>query len=324
MKYKNALIIQTAFLGDVILATSLLEKLHRYNPEMKISILVKKGMGSLFEDHPFLTEVLEMEKRERNIKSLWQWISIIRKKKFDLVVNAHRYLRTGIIAAFSGARHIAGYKENPVSFLFNHTGRFRIGDGTHEVERLNQLVNDFTGEDWMKPRLYPGPKHFAEVEHLIKIPYVCFAPGSVWKTKQLPVEKWVALGKKISKKEKIYFIGSKEDEGICQQIKKELVEAEAEILCGRLSLLGTACLIQHARMNYVNDSAPLHIASAMNAPVTAFFCSTVPEFGFYPLSDQNKIIQVKELYCRPCGIHGKKACPEKHFRCGKEIDINTL
>ncbi|MBK7311575.1 MAG: hypothetical protein IPI93_12510 [Sphingobacteriaceae bacterium] len=52
-------------------------------------------------------------------------------------------------------------------------------------------------------------------------------------------------------------------------------------------------------MNYVNDSAPLHLASATNAPVTAFFCSTVKEFGFYPLSDNSRVIDAGEMDCRP-------------------------
>jgi heptosyltransferase-2 len=60
----------------------------------------------------------------------------------------------------------------------------------------------------------------------------------------------------------------------------------------------------------------------MNAPVTAFFCSTVPEFGFGPLSDDAKIIQIQEkLECRPCGLHGHAACPKGHFKCGSEISV---
>ena len=75
-------------------------------------------------------------------------------------------------------------------------------------------------------------------------------------------------------------------------------------------------------MNYVNDSAPLHIASAMNAPVTVYFCSTEPSFGFGPLSDNKTIVEVKEkLNCRPCGLHGKESCPKGHFNCGLKIEI---
>ena len=79
-----------------------------------------------------------------------------------------------------------------------------------------------------------------------------------------------------------------------------------------------------AIMNYANDSAALHLASAVNAPITAIFCSTIPAFGFRPLSDKAYTIEYPEpLNCRPCGMHGKKACPKKHFRCS-QIDIENM
>jgi heptosyltransferase-2 len=90
-------------------------------------------------------------------------------------------------------------------------------------------------------------------------------------------------------------------------------------LSGKLSLLKSAALMQGAEHNYVNDSGPLHIASAMNASVTAFFCSTVPDFGFGPLSENSTIKQVEGLDCRPCGLHGHKECPKGHFNCGNKM-----
>ena len=78
-------------------------------------------------------------------------------------------------------------------------------------------------------------------------------------------------------------------------------------------------------MNYVNDSAPMHIASAMNAPTTAIFCSTIVDFGFGPLANNAKIVQAKEkLKCRPCGLHGLKRCPEGHFRCATSIQVKEI
>jgi heptosyltransferase-2 len=79
--------------------------------------------------------------------------------------------------------------------------------------------------------------------------------------------------------------------------------------------------MKHAKMNYVNDSGPLHLASSVNAPTTAFFCSTVPAYGFFPLSYNSQVVEVANLYCKPCGLHGYKACPEGHFKCGKDIEL---
>ena len=111
----------------------------------------------------------------------------------------------------------------------------------------------------------------------------------------------------------------------CDNIIKNCQHKNISNLCGELSFLQSAALIKNAEMNYVNDSAPMHIASSMDAPTTAIFCSTIADFGFGPLASNSKIVETKEkLNCRPCGLHGLKKCPEKHFKCATTININDL
>jgi len=96
-------------------------------------------------------------------------------------------------------------------------------------------------------------------------------------------------------------------------------------MAGELTFLQSASLMKDAVMNYVNDSAPLHFATAMQAPVTAIYCSTIPEFGFGPLGPEGKVVQATEiLTCKPCGLHGLKACPETHFKCAFLIQSEQL
>src|SRR5690606_18059010 len=95
-------------------------------------------------------------------------------------------------------------------------------------------------------------------------------------------------------------------------------------LSGELSIMQSAALMSGAAMNYTNDSGPMHFASAMDAPVTAVYCSTHPCFGFGPLSGNCRVVQVEDLYCKPCGLHGYPACPQGHFRCAHDININEL
>ena len=87
----------------------------------------------------------------------------------------------------------------------------------------------------------------------------------------------------------------------------------------------SAALMKDAVMNFVNDSAPMHLASAVNAPLCTIYCSTVPGFGFGPLSDISEVIEVdEELNCRPCGLHGHRSCPEGHFKCALEISNEKI
>jgi heptosyltransferase-2 len=322
--YTNILVIQTAFIGDAILASSLLEKLHAYNPAAKISILVRKGNEPVYEGHPFLAQVLTWNKKEKKIRNLFKVLSVIRKNKYDCVINCHRYASSGLLTALSGAAHTAGYKENPFSFTFNLTVRHSLNTGLHEIERYNQLVEDFSGPGIFHPKLYPTADDINEIRKLTSTRYVCMAPASVWFTKQLPVEKWIELCDQTGSNTQIFLLGAPGDEALCEKIRQRTKNTSVNILAGKLTLLQSARLMQHALMNFVNDSAPLHLASAVNAPVTAFFCSTVPDFGFGPLSDNSTVRQVEGLDCKPCGIRGFKACPLGHFKCGHEMKVNNL
>jgi len=319
--YKNILVIQTAFIGDAILASSLLEKLHARFPEANLSILVRKGNESIYNNHPFLKEVLIWNKQENKFKNLFLILSKIRENKYDCIINCHRFASSGFLTAFSKAKHTAGYKQNPFSFLFNYAPKHIIGNGTHEIERYNQLIEDFTDNKVFKPKLYPSGSDFEFVKQFQNEDYVCMAPASVWFTKQLPFEKWIELCNKISENTNIYLLGAPSDTNLCEKIKQNSLHKNIIILAGKLSLLQSCALMKNAKMNYVNDSASLHLASSINAPVTAFFVSTVPEFGFTPLSDVSIIKEVKKLDCRPCGLHGYKTCPKGHFKCGNLMEV---
>lgn len=321
------LVIQTAFLGDVILATSVAEKLHQFFPTDEIDFLLRKGNEGVFENHPFIKEVIVLEKKKNKLKNLFSIASVVRKKKYDCVINLHRFGSSGFITWRSGAKEKIGFDKNPFSFCYTKKVTHEIGNGKHEVERNNELIAHFTDPVAVKPKLYPSEKDFRSVAFKT-LDYICIAPASVWLTKQFPKEKWIELISSLEENTSVYLIGAKNDFALCEEIKSK-TESRKSIkfnnLSGKLSLLQTAALIKNAKMNYVNDSAPMHIASAINAPTTAIFCSTIPAFGFGPLSDISKIIETKtKLDCRPCGLHGYRECPEKHFKCALEINTKEI
>ncbi|MBU3744801.1 MAG: glycosyltransferase family 9 protein, partial [Sediminibacterium sp.] len=195
----------------------------------------------------------------------------------------------------------------------------------HETARNQLLIADFTDATAARPRLYPTPAHFQKVAPYQNEPYICLAPASVWFTKQFPIQQWVKLLEALPPNYSVYLLGAPGDRKLCDEIIRLAAVNTATNLCGLLNLLESAALQAGAAMNYVNDSAPMHFASAMNAPVTAIYCSTLPQFGFGPLSENSHVVETTEtLSCRPCGLHGKMACPEKHFRCANSISIQQL
>lgn len=320
------LIIQTASIGDVILSTSLLEKLHTHFPESNIDILVKKGMESLFNQHPFLGKVYTWDKKTRKLRNLLEILQVVYHEKYDYVINIQRFALTGLFTVLSGAGQTRGFDKNPFSLLFGKRVRHTIRkEGRHEVERNHELIKDLTGGIPGKVRLYPTKTDDASVSQYKTSKYICIAPASLWFTKQYPAEKWIEFVRATDRHIHIYFLGSKQDKELSDRIIEQSGHAFCLNLAGKLSLLETAALMRDAAMNFVNDSAPLHLASSVNARVTAVFCSTVPSFGFGPLSDDAVIIETdKELKCRPCGLHGYRQCPEKHFDCAYTIKTENL
>jgi heptosyltransferase-2 len=323
---KKFLIIQTAFIGDVVLATPLIEKLRQHYPEAAIDFLLRKGNETLLAGHPYLRQVLVFDKKEHKQRNLFAIIRNIRREKYDYVINLQRFLTTGIITAFSGGKHTIGFDKNPLSFLFTTKVPHVIssnGSGQHEVVRNLSLINSITDDGFVRPRLYPSRKDAEKVK--ADVPYVCMAPASVWFTKQWPESKWIALINGMPQGYHIYLLGAKGDMALCESIRSKASGKNAiTILAGALSFLESAALMERAYMNFVNDSAPLHFASAVNAPVTALYCSTVPAFGFGPLSDRSFVFETDQpLSCRPCGLHGYAACPKGHFNCA-DIDVSSI
>ncbi len=324
---KRILIIQTAFIGDVVLATSLLESVHQKFPTIAIDILVRKGNETLFNAHPFLNEILIWDKKLAKYQNLFRLLFKIRAKHYDAVVNVQRYAATGFLTAFSGANLRIGFDKNPFQFLFNQVipHQMLADKALHEIERNHQLIQVLGKITMQKPRLYPSPADDSAVLKWKQYAYICIAPSSVWHTKQFPEKKWVEFIQSLPSEWTIYLLGATSDNDLCESILTTAARQNCLNLAGKLSFLQSASLMKNASMNYVNDSAPMHFCSATDAPVTAVYCSTIPGFGYGPLSGVSYIIEVnKPLPCRPCGTHGKKYCPLNHFDCAEKIDNAQL
>jgi heptosyltransferase-2 len=338
------LVIQTAFIGDVVLATALLQNLHAAYPAATIDILVRQGADELFTDHPYINEVHVWNKKKNKYQHLFQIIQNIRRIKYDVVINVQRYLATGIITVLSGAKKTIGFNKNPLSFLFSEVVAHQFGAAAeaaeagarpaaqnsysaalHETSRNHALLASLTTAPVAKPALYPSVANFATVQKWQGAPYICMSPGSVWETKKMPAKNWIDLINAVPTNYTIYLMGAPNETALCAEILSGSSREGVINIAGQLNLLEAAALIKGAHLNYVNDSAPMHLASATNAPVAAIYCSTIPAFGYGPLSSVQFVVETLEhLPCKPCGLHGKKACPLGHFNCGHSITTTQL
>ena len=171
------LLIQTAFIGDVILMTALLEYLHDTEPDTPVDVLVRRGNEGLLAGHPHVRQVLIWDKKHRKYAGLVQLLQQIRATRYGRVVTLQRFASTGFLTAFSRAKERVGFAKNPLSRFFTRRVRHVIGDGTHEVERNLALLRDTEGlpvdSSITSPRLYPSAADEARPQATLPVGPTC-------------------------------------------------------------------------------------------------------------------------------------------------------
>ena len=321
----NILIIHTAFIGDIVLSTALISKLKEKYPDSDIYYLTTPLGKEILKNNPKIKEVIIYDKRGKD-KGFGAFISFVRKirnLKIDVCLTPHRYLRSSVLSLLSGAKIRVGYDIANLSFVFNK--KIKYDKTKHEVEKLLSFVDDDNKR--FELEMYPNEKDEIKIDSLVKNlsenkKIILIAPGSKWFTKKWPEEYFRILIQKLVKRDDLLIIitGGKEEKEIELNLDSKVLD-----LRGEISLLELAELTKRAILVVSNDSAPIHITSAFpNTRIIGIFGPTVKEFGFFPWSKNSKVFEINGLYCRPCAIHGGNSCPEKHFRCMKEITPDLI
>lgn len=329
---ERILIIQTAFLGDVILSLPLLQIVKKKYPLSAIDFLCIPATSQLLMNNPYVNEVIVYDKRNSGMKGFISLVNKLRNKKYDLIISSHRSFRTAVISKLSFAKKSITFDKSSLSFLYDE--RVSYDSSLHEIQRNLKLLLPLgiKEKDIARPELFPGKEECAKVNEFLSDEnirdndrYICIAPGSVWFTKRFPKEKFVKVCDLLKDEDiKIILIGGESDKNLCEYILKSTVNKNIINAAGKLSVLESAELIRRSSLLISNDSAPLHIANSVETDVIAIFGATTPAFGFFPFGKKDVIIETIGLKCRPCSIHGGNECPVKTFICMNEIDEKRI
>ena len=332
-----SLVIQTSFLGDVVLTTPLLAELARRGP---VHIVATPAGAPLLARNPDVAGVTVYDKRgtARGVSGLANVAAALNAARgraaVDGATDAVAYLaqgsvRSAALARLAGFRARVGFSTSAGRWLY--TRRVVYRDDRHHAERLWGLAAETTDasptREQLRPRLFPGGAEREAVDRLLadaalgSVPLVALAPGSVWATKRWPY--YAELAARLPLHLGLVVVGGKDDAPLAAEIA---AAAPGRVIdaTGRLSLLGSAELIRRCAILVTNDSAPQHLASAMGTPTVTAFGPTVPEFGFGPLAAHSATAGVSGLDCRPCDRHGPARCPLGHWRCMRELHATTV
>lgn len=317
------LVIQPAFLGDLVLTLPLVGRLREALPHAELHLLVRQGTESLLHQHPWRLHLWTWDKSWR---SWWQLQKALGRYAWEGIFVVQRFFRMGLLGRSLPAKWRVTYDKNPLSFLYTHRVAHRFSAGLHETQRVLALLQPLG----LPMTLPPAPWLFPSAEAQEKVkswtqrsPYLVISPTSRWPTKEAPFRLWYQFLERVPHHFTLYLTGLKADTTRLEALTP--AHPGCYNLAGQLSLPELTALVQGAYRTFTVDSALTHIASAVGCPTTTVFCATVPAFGFGPLAPGSAIVETSEaLSCRPCGLHGSPTCPKKHFRCGHTLLPDAL
>jgi heptosyltransferase II len=323
---KKILIIQTAFLGDVILTLPIIQSLKTTYPDCLIDFLCIPYTVEVLQNNANINEVIVYDKHKSGkINGIKKICNYLITKKYELAIIPHRSIRSGMIALLAKIPIRIGFEKLFFNWLYSKTVRYNSEN--HEVERNLSLIDEYSPVEINKtPQIITKNESILDpidnIKKAVNISeykkLIAVAPGSIWFTKRWPIEYYYELCVKLyHEKFLIIFIGGKNDKDTVNILSSKI--SGSINLCGELNIKETAVLLRRCNLLIANDSAAVHIASSVGLVTIDIYGPTVPEIGFSPLSEGSKVLGYNNLNCRPCQIHGSKKCPVGSFDCMKNI-----
>ncbi len=309
-KFNRVLVVETAFPGDAVIATAVAEEIKRLQPETTITYLVRPEVADLIRCAPAIDEVKSFDKygSDTGVEGIKRMAGELTEGAYDVAFVLNPSTRNSALIErshipnirFLDDQHLAG---RPRSEVF--------------ISILSQDYQGFSGKTL--PRLAPPM-----INGKFNLPseYIVVAPGSVWATKCWGAERFQSVVATFEEQSiPSVIIGAINDH------QRGAIVASGNALCvdltGQTSFVEAASIIACAQVVIANDSAPVHIATAVRTPVVAIFGPTVSEFGFAPPSEWGAVVE-SEVWCRPCTSHGPEVCPIHTHDCMKRISVDQV
>lgn len=328
------LVVQTAFLGDVVLTLPLVEALHRCFQGVQVDLLTVPAHASLLCDQPGVRQVLTYDKRgaQRGARGFLQIVRQVRARHYDLALAPHRSVRSALLLACSGIPQRIGFRHWLTRGAFTATV-VRPTD-VHEVQRNVRLLAALGGNavpqaPRLAMRVGPAARQRAQqyfAAHGVERGecIIGMIPGSQWGTKRWPADRFARLAQHLTRTAGVRCVlfGGGQDRQ-CGEAIMAACDASVLDLIGRTTLQDLSAYLEWCRLVVCNDTGPMHIAAALGKPIVALFGSTTPALGFAPYGVPWEEASVS-LACRPCHAHGPQRCPLSHWRCMLELSVERV
>lgn len=337
------LIFQTAFLGDLFLAIPLMREWRRREPEHRLVLVCRKGLGAYFSEQGIVDEVIEVTKKDPGAWKKQQ--RELLQREFNNVICPHPSFRSAWLVSQLNVRGVrVGFARwwNVKMFDRRVVRPDHLPDALRQLSLLAALDSDFAEEFSYfssEPEVASGAWSGELIDYRgLEIPQwarldgeggerapsrkVFIAPGSVWATKRWVAEGYEEVARRlVGRGYDVHFVGGPEERELCEQIKARVEGVENH--AGEWSIPQTVAQMREALVLIANDSGAIHMAAAAGLPTVSIFGPTTPDLGFRPWQSNALVVQ-KNLPCRPCGPHGHHKCPIGTHDCMKLISPDQV
>lgn len=318
------LLVQTSFLGDVVLSTPVIAALREQFPSAELWMMTTPAARALVERDPELSGVITFDKNrsERSLTSLWKKAQELKAMRFDCAFALQRSARTSILLFLAGIPNRIGFESARCRWLY-HQLRKRE-PGTHDVIRNLQIIGSSASE--LAARSHPlriFPPQIDQISDSLRSKIegvtdpIIIVPGSVWRTKRWDWRGYREVAKRFIRQDRaVILVGAPDERELALKVAGNLPVLN---IVGQTSIAELAWVISRAALVICNDSMALHLSSAAKVPTVAIFCATSPAFGFGPWENIARVIEVEALPCKPCSRHGGDLCPTGTWDCMRQL-----
>jgi heptosyltransferase I len=308
---KRILIVLHGSIGDVTRALPLANLLRQGFPKASLSWAVEPASFPLLEHCAVLDEVILFDRR-RWWRTMGPFLRKIRSKRFDLVLDLQRHLKSGFISRWTGAPYRVGFNRldcKEFNWLFNNHFIPATGDG---ISKLDHYLK-FAVVLGLKPHpvewkfKLTAEEETAVEKHLENVgrSYGALFIGSRWESKRWFPAQAAECARLLRERHKldVVLLGDKQDLALAREAKDNAGVSMTDLV-GRTSLREAIGVIARATVAVGPDTGLMHIAAAVGTPVVSLWGATSPirtgPYGFEHLVVQGA------APCSPCYL---KRCP---------------
>jgi lipopolysaccharide heptosyltransferase II len=325
----HILVIKLGAVGDVVLSSAALKALRERFPQARIACLTGRATAPLLYGCPYIDDVIlyDHHEKDRGARGFLRVLHELRKFRFDKIIDLQNNTRSHLLTWLCMPRASYGYRNSKLGFLLTDgiaDDKALLAPVPHQFRILHKLGIDYT--DGLRLLMWPRREDHAYARDLLNgqwidekahaIVGINIAASDRWPSKNWSVAAIAELCDRLAGDGvRVAITGMAKDRDMIREVMTQ-ARSKPAMLAGKTSILQLAALISYCRVFVTPDSAPLHIAAAMNVPVVALFGPTSPERHLPP--GGNIKVMTKEMDCRPCYLPNCRSGEAGHA-CLKDI-----